>query len=616
MKNSCVLRFGGSITRSLGICVLVSLVVIVPHLTGATFIVTAVAPDLNVIGTLRWAMNSANFAIGPDTIVFNIPGTGPQVIMPDSQLPILTDQAGVVIDGFSQGGSAGANPPATANLMIVIDGINAGAVHGIWIISSYNTIQGLVVQRFQQDGIRVQARPDTSQYNYIYCNFVGTDQTGSFVQGNGMNLQGLWGGIYILCTPDSFGYAYHNVIDRNLSSGNYAEGIGIMSCPPGDVAFNSVLSNYVGTDAGGTVDLGNIHDGVFIGEGAHDNVVDGNLISGNDFEGVCIVGYAEAIPSVYTYANTVANNTIGLDVALAPLPNTYDGVSIGIYGTGLVPPWYQGGFATDNIIAMNTIAHNGRNGVLVWEHFSNTANADFNPITQNSMYNNTLLGIDLADDGVTANDANDPDAGPNQEVNFPVITSAIETAGQTTISGNLDIDTDPTQSMVEIFRVSSDPSGYGEGQTYLGTASPNASGNWSLIVPGLVAGDTVTATTTDVNLNTSEFAQNFVVVTGIEENKTALIPQAFVLGQNYPNPFINSTAVDFGIPLEVDVNLTVYDVVGRTVKVLADGLHSPAHYTVHWDGKDSQGRGVSPGVYIYTLSAGEHTAMGKMIITR
>jgi hypothetical protein len=598
--------------------VVVSLVMLSSLLHAVTYTVTRTAPDDNNPGSLRWCMNSANLATPgiQDTIVFQIPGAGPQVIMPDSQLPILTDQAGVFIDGLTQvGASAGANPPSSANLMIVIDGINAGAVHGIWMISSNNTIQGLVVQRFQQDGIRVQARPDTSQYNYIYCNFVGTDQTGSFVQGNGMNLQGLWAGIYIICTPGPPGYAYHNVIDRNLSSGNYAEGIGISNCPPGDVAFNSVLQNYVGTDAGGSVDLGNIHDGVFIGEGAHDNVVDGNLISGNDFEGVCIVGYAEAIPPVFTYANTVANNIIGLDVSLAPLPNTFDGVSIGIYGAGLVPPWYQGGYATDNMISTNIIAHNGRNGVLVWEHFSNNANADFNQITQNSMYNNSMLGIDLGDDGVTANDANDPDAGPNQEVNFPVITSAIETTGQTTISGNLDIDTDPTQAMVEVFRVSPDPSGYGEGQAYLGTAIPDAAGNWSVIVPGLVAGDTVTATTTDINFNTSEFAQNFVVVTGVEEN-TATVPQKYGLAQNQPNPFTRATAIHFALPSTSDITLRVYDVSGRVVAILADGRYASGHHTIQWDGSDERGRQVNPGVYIYTLDAGIFSAMRKMIVTR
>lgn len=49
--------------------------------------------------------------------------------------------------------------------------------------------------------------------------------------------------------------------------------------------------NYAGTDYTGTLDRGNAHDGIYIGEGAHDNIIDGNLISGNDFKGVCVIGY-------------------------------------------------------------------------------------------------------------------------------------------------------------------------------------------------------------------------------------------------------------------------------------------------------------------------------------
>ncbi|MGD8979003.1 MAG: T9SS type A sorting domain-containing protein [candidate division WOR-3 bacterium] len=607
MKNTYVLRF----YRSLGICIVLFLTAFIPVLDSATYTVTVAAPDANIPGTLRFAMNSANFNAGPDTILFNITGTGPFFIMPDSQLPQLTDQAGVFIDGLSQpGASAGGNPPSTANLMIVVDGTNAGAVHGFWIVSSNNTIQGLVVNNFQQDGIRIQAIPDTSQFNYIYCNFTGTDQTGTIAQGNGTNQQGLWGGIYIVCTPGSPGNAYFNTIDRNLSSCNYAEGVGISSCPPGDVAFNSVFNNYIGTDIGGTVDMGNVHDGVYIGEGAHDNAVDGNLISGNDFEGVCIVGYAEAIPPVLTYANIVTHNIIGLDVGMAPLGNTRDGVSIGIYGT-----WYQGGYATDNIVDSNTIAHNGRNGVLVWEHWSSTTNADHNEITLNSIYNNALLGIDLGDDNVTPNDTTDPDNGPNEEVNFPVITSAVHTAGQTTISGTLDIDTPPTMARVELFRASSDPSGYGEGQTYLGFTNPTGTGNWTAVVTGLVANDTVTATATDMNLNTSEFAQNFVVVTGVEEN-TVATPQSYELGQNQPNPFRQSTVIGFALPVQIDVTLRVFDVSGRVVATLARGSYDSGYHTVHWSGRDERGRTVNTGVYIYTIEAGGFSAMRKMIITK
>jgi hypothetical protein len=581
-------------------------------LEAATFVVNRTIPDDNNPGSLRWSMNGANMNPGPDTIVFNIGGAGPYVIAPIMQLPVLTDQAGVLVDGLSQPGTwAGANPPSTANLLIVLDGTNAGAAHGIHIWSSNNTIQGLVVQNFQQDGIRVQARPDVAQNNTIYCNFVGTDQTGTLDIGNGWNLQGLWAGIYIICTPGTLGVAINNIVQGNLASGNYAEGVGIASCPPGDVGFNAVLFNYIGTDVAGAVDLGNDHDGVYIGEGAHDNIVDNNLISGNDFEGVCIIGYAEAVPPIYTYANTVANNIIGLDVSLVPLPNTRDGVSIGVYGT-----WYQGGFATDNIIAMNTIAHNGRNGVLVWESDSNTINADRNAITQNSIYNNNLLGIDLDDDGVTPNDGGDPDYRANEDLNFPVITSAVYSNGQTTISGTLDIDSDPTQSAIEIFKASPDPSGYGEGQTFINLTNPVAGGNWSAVVTGLAAGDTITATTTDMNFNTSEFCQNYIVVTGIEENKETYVPDRFEFAQSRPNPFTHTTSIDYALPEESNVDLRIFDISGRLVRTLVDGVRMPGSYAVHWDGTDGEGRRVSPGVYVCILNAGEFSAMRKVIFTR
>ncbi|UCD19129.1 MAG: hypothetical protein JSU64_06830, partial [candidate division WOR-3 bacterium] len=128
-RYSCVLFF-----------LILILLTIPVRVEGAIFTVTRTAPDDNNPGSLRWCMNGANFSPGPDTIVFNIPAAPPYVIMPDSGLPILTDQAGVLIDGFSVPGTwAGANPPSTANLLVVLDGINAGASHGIHIISSNNT---------------------------------------------------------------------------------------------------------------------------------------------------------------------------------------------------------------------------------------------------------------------------------------------------------------------------------------------------------------------------------------------------------------------------------------------------------------------------------------------
>jgi hypothetical protein len=588
------------------------LICIPAYLNGTTY--TVINTNDSGVGSFRQALISANNASGHDTIDFNIPGVGPHTIAPLSQFPPFLDTAGVFINGLSEpGASAGANPPATATLMIIIDGTNAGAAHGFWMwnfISAHNnTIQGLVINNFQQDGIRIQATSVGTFSNVVYCNFIGTDQTGTIAQGNGTNQVGLWAGVNIVCVPDTVGLAFDNFVDGNLISDNYAEGVGIASCPPGDVYQNAVLNNYIGTDITGTVDFGNVHDGVYIGEGAHDNIVDGNLISGNDFEGVCIVGYAEN--GIFTNANIVFNNIIGLDITLAPLGNTMDGVSIGQYGN-----MYQGGFAEFNVIDSNTIAYNGNNGVTVWEQqFFNNFNADHNQITRNAIYDNTLLGIDLGDNGVTANDGGDPDTGPNEGLNFPIIASANYSGGQTTISGTIDIDTDPAQAMVEVFRARIDPSGYGEGAIYLGFDTPDGGGYWSTMVTGLSPGDTVTATTTDLDFNTSEFCNNVVVIdVGIEEG-VGERPVRYDLSQNNPNPFSNETDIRYQIGDNSKASLKIYSVTGRLVKHWDDAIIRLSDHII-WDATDNFGRVVQSGVYIYRLETDEYTMTKKLIVTR
>jgi hypothetical protein len=485
---------------------------------GATFTVNTTADGPGIPGSLRFAINSANANGIPDTIIFNIPGAGVQTIYPLTQLPPLTDPAGVFIDGLTQpGANAGANPPSTAKLLIELNGAKVDSTHGLHILSSGNTIQGFVIDSFGLDGIRIEVTPDGTVHNIIYCNFVGTDTSGTVDCGNGIKKKGPSAGIHILVPPGGVGLVADNWILNNLSSGNYENGVAISSCPPeGDNNGNIVRFNYLGTDITGMNDLGNDHTGVCISEGAHDNLVDSNVISGNGTEGICIMGWHDGIP---TFGNIITNNTIGLTVNhSSSLPNDREGISLGkYYGDGPGLDDWKEGYANNNVIGPNnTIAFNGKSGVMVWEHINSNTNADNNLITQNSIYNNGpgapgYLGIDLSDDMVTANDGGDPDVGPNQELNFPVIDSAVSSAGNTTVYGSIDIDTDPTQATVEIFKANPDPTGYGEGATYLGSATPNGSGNWNTTVSGLNPGDTITATTTDVNRNTSEFCLNYIL---------------------------------------------------------------------------------------------------------
>ncbi len=583
--------------------IIISFIFFSEYVKATTFLVNNTTDA--AIGSLRAAMLSANAIPGKDTIIFNIPG--PSTIYPQSQLPILTDTFGVFIDGLTQpGASTGANPPSTATLMIEVNGIAAGGSHGFWIMSSHNTIQGLVVDSFEQDGIRMEGTLNGTYDNYIYCNFVGTDITGNIIKGNGCNQSSYWAGVSMIVMPGPPAFVYDNKVEDNLISGNYAEGVGISSCPPGDVYSNVVLANYIGTDITGVLNLGNIHDGVYIGEGAHDNLVDSNLISGNGFEGVCIVGYDSL--SIYTNANDITNNIIGLTISLNALPNIRDGVSIGVYGN-----LYWGGYACSNVIASNTIAYNGRNGVMVWEHGNNNFNADSNKISKNSIYDNTLLGIDLDDDGVTANDTGDPDARANQEVNFPVISSALYSGVQTTVSGIIDINTTYTAATVEVFKAKTDPSGYGEGINFLGAATPDAVGNWSVIVTGVAGGDTVTATTTDIDSNTSEFCQNVTVVLVVGMNED---PDDYSKLKIFPNPFYSSTDISFKLPETIKVNITVHDIRGCIIRTIANRIFPASCNTLTWNGKDDEGIAVAPGLYYIYLKTENTSAIQKLILLR
>jgi CSLREA domain-containing protein len=153
-------------------------------------------------------------------------------------------------------------------------------------------------------------------------------------------------------------------------------------------------------------------------------------------------------------------------------------------------------------------------------------------LSANSIFGNSGLGIDLGNDGPTPNDPGDADTGPDNLQNFPVLTSATSTASATTIIGSLD-STPNTAFRLEFFsNRACNPSGFGEGETFLGSVSvgTDAGGNapFSATVPAAVAGgEAITATATDPGGNTSEFSACIAVggggTSGIPDAITALI---------------------------------------------------------------------------------------------
>jgi len=91
---------------------------------------------------------------------------------------------------------------------------------------------------------------------------------------------------------------------------------------------------------------------------------------------------------------------------------------------------------------------------------------------------------------------------------------------------------------------------------------------------------------------------------------------SMTLDQNFPNPFNNSTKIEFQIPNECEAKVVVYDVDGALIRTLLDLLLPAGTHKVEWDGKDDSGNVVESGVYLYKLYAGVYSLTKRMVFTK
>ena len=97
----------------------------------------------------------------------------------------------------------------------------------------------------------------------------------------------------------------------------------------------------------------------------------------------------------------------------------------------------------------------------------------------------------------------------------------------------------------------------------------------------------------------------------IQSNDKTLIPNDYSLEANYPNPFNPTTIVRFSLPKPSHVNLQMYDILGRQVASLVDGMLETGVYSVSFDGSE-----FASGIYFYRLNAGDFTCTRKMLLLR
>lgn len=455
-----------------------------PAYASSTFTVTNT--NDSGAGSLRQAILDANATATEDMIEFNIPGSGVATIAPATELPQITSP--VTIDGYTQTGAQPNTKAVGSNaaLKVELSGASANSGTGLYIVAANSTVKGLVINRWTH-GIILGASNATG--NRVVGNYIGTDASGT------QALRNEFDGVYI-------GNASNNIIggataaERNVISGNYYYGVHMDGLA---AKGNKVVGNYLGTDASGTRDLGNRFAGVYSYKGP-DNTIGGttaaerNVISANDNYGVLIYG-------IEATGNKVTGNYVGTDATgTQALGNDSDGVYIGEASNTTIGGATAGG--------RNVISGNNGDGVYI-----TGSSATGNRVLQNSIYTNGGLGIDLGGDGPTPNDPGDPDTGPNDLQNKPVLSSAKTSATSTTVRGTLN----SASAKTFVVRFFSNTSGTDEGKTFIGQKSvtTDASGNVSFtfsLTQKVGLGRTVTATATGPTGNTSEFSAARTVV--------------------------------------------------------------------------------------------------------
>jgi hypothetical protein len=537
-------------------------------------------------GSLRQAILDAN-TMGGGTINFNIPGVGVHTISPLTVLPTIT--ASVMIDGYTQSGSSVNTNPTTQGINAVIRIELSGALappgsnfSGITINADNCTVRGLVINSFQHDAIDV-----LSNGNVITGNFIGTDPTGTAALPNGS--QGA-GAVIIGGTSSGNTIGGTTPDARNLISGNVGEGIFAQLG-----AGNTIQGNLIGTDVTGTLALGNTDRGVLttasntvIGgttvdarnvisannrgvdlNGGSNSTVQGNLV-GTDVSGTIalpnpnvglnlniglsdnLIGGLTAIPGTPPGNLISANGNGGLILGQDTTGNLIQGNIIGADSTGTHALGNAMGIQInghDNTVggtdanARNIIAFNGGNapvcnasGAGIWVHNASAIN---NALLGNSIFSNAGLGIDLEYDGdpncgVEPNDQGDGDTGPNNLQNYPVLETVANSGGMTTVTGRLN-SAAHTKYRIEFFANDPlDPSGYGEGQTFLiaqdvtTTGSGNANFNQSF--PQLTDTQFVTCTATDPSGNTSEFSAAVGQLLNVSTRMNVLTGDSVLIG--------------------------------------------------------------------------------------
>ena len=93
-------------------------------------------------------------------------------------------------------------------------------------------------------------------------------------------------------------------------------------------------------------------------------------------------------------------------------------------------------------------------------------------------------------------------------------------------------------------------------------------------------------------------------------------PVEFAVKAPYPNPFNPTTTLEYSIPSECHVKISVYNIIGKEVAILEDDIKGSGSYSRVWNARDKNGNKLGAGLYLYKITAGVHSEVGKMTLLK
>jgi hypothetical protein len=140
-------------------------------------------------------------------------------------------------------------------------------------------------------------------------------------------------------------------------------------------------------------------------------------------------------------------------------------------------------------------------------------------------------------------------------------------------------------------------------------------GEWELLGGGVdTALNEVSATLPQAGLYAA-FSTGVITDVG-EDPQGTVLPEAYELSQNHPNPFNPTTSISYYLPQPGRVTLRIHNILGQAVRTLVDETRSAGAHAVIWDGRNSSGDEVGSGVYFYTLKSGDVMLTRRMMLLK